>query len=179
MRRRSRRRRAAPATSYCSRWKPWTIAATDPDPQTLLTSLAPEQNIDRLHRLMSQLQGYVGLVNAMGARFTASEGSLAPILSETAKRGLVYVDDGSNPATIAGRLAAADNLPFSRADVIIDSVPTPEEIDRALGRLEEAAREHASRSASPRRARPRSTASRNGRRRPRTVVSSWCQSAAP
>ena len=114
----------------------------DPGPQTLLTSLTPEQNIDRLYRLMSRLQGYVGIINAMGARFTASEQSLAPVLSETAKRGLDFVDDGSNPASVAGRIAANGNLPFVRADIVIDSNPAPDEIDRALGRLETAAREH-------------------------------------
>jgi uncharacterized protein len=114
----------------------------DSNPQTLLTSLAPEQNIDRLYRLMSRLQGYVGIINAMGARFTASEKSLAPILSEIAKRGLDFVDDGSSPTSVADRLAAADNLPFARVDVIVDSSPMPDDIDRAFGRLETAAREH-------------------------------------
>jgi uncharacterized protein len=121
--------------------EPFEYPNNDPGPQTLLTSLTPEQNIDRLHWLMSRLQGYVGIANTMGARFTASETSFAPILHETAKRGLIYVDDGSNPRSIAGRVAGADNLPFARADVIIDAVPTPTEIDRALGRLEMAARE--------------------------------------
>jgi polysaccharide deacetylase 2 family uncharacterized protein YibQ len=106
----------------------------DSDTQTLLTSLAPEQNIDRLYRAMARLQGYVGIINAQGARFTATEGSLAPILSETAKRGLDYVDDGSNPAGVAGRLAAAGNVPFARAEVTIDSTAAPGDIDRALGR---------------------------------------------
>ena len=114
----------------------------DPDPQPLLTSLTPEQNIDRLHRAMARLQGYVGIINARGARFTATEGSLAPILTETAKRGLVYVDDGSNPASVAGRLAATDNVPFAHAEVIIDATAAPGDIDRALARLEAAARAH-------------------------------------
>jgi uncharacterized protein len=114
----------------------------DSGSQTLLTSLTPEQNIDRFYRLMSRLQGYVGIINAMGARFTASEQSLAPVLNETAKRGLDFVDDGSNPASVAGRIAAADKLPFARAEVTIDSSPAPDDIDRALGRLEAAARQH-------------------------------------
>jgi uncharacterized protein len=91
---------------------------------------------------MACLQGYVGIINAQGARVTAAEGALAPILSETAKRGLIYVDDGSNPASVAGRLAAADNVPFARAEVIIDPAAAPGDIDRALGRLEAAARGH-------------------------------------
>jgi uncharacterized protein len=121
--------------------EPFQYPDNDPGPQTLLTSLTPSQNIDRLYTLMSRFQGYVGLTNTMGARFTASEPSFAPILRETAKRGLIYVDDGSNPRSLAGRIAGANNLPFARADVILDSVPTPGEIDRALSRLEMAARE--------------------------------------
>ena len=105
--------------------EPFEYPDNDPGPQTLLTSLTPEQNIDRLHWVMSQFQGYVGLANSMGARFTASETSFAPILRETAKRGLIFVDDGSNPRSVAGQIAGANNLPFARADVIIDAVPTP------------------------------------------------------
>ena len=121
--------------------EPFEYPDNDPGPQTLLTSLTPEQNIDRLHWVMSRFQGYVGLANTMGARFTASETSFAPILHEIAKRGLIFVDDGSNPRSVAGRIAGADNLSFARADVIIDAVPTPAEIDRALDRLEMMARE--------------------------------------
>jgi hypothetical protein len=121
--------------------EPFDYPDNDPGPQTLLTSLQPEQNIDRLHWLMSRFQGYVGITNDMGARFTASEQSFAPILRETAKRGLVFMDDGSTPRSLAGQIAGANNLPYAKADVLLDAVPTPTEIDRALGRLEMAARE--------------------------------------
>ena len=121
--------------------EPFDYPDNDPGPQTLLTSLTPQQNIDRLYWLMSRFQGYVGLTNTMGARFTASEPSFAPILRETAKRGLIFVDDGTNPRSVAARIAGANNLPFAKADVRVDSVPTPVEIDHALGRLELVARE--------------------------------------
>ena len=122
--------------------EPFDYPDNDPGPETLLTSLTADQNIDRLHWQMSRLQGYVGIVSYMGARFTSSEPSLAPVLRETAKRGLIYVDDGSSPRSIAGQLAGSHNFPFAKTDVVIDSVPTPVEIDRALARLELAAREH-------------------------------------
>ena len=121
--------------------EPFDYPENDPGPQTLFTSLTPEQNIDRLYWLMSRFQGYVGIIGAMGARFTASEPAFAPVLRETAKRGLIFVDDGSNPRSVAGRVAGANNLPFAKADIVLDSVPTPAEIDHALGRLEMAARE--------------------------------------
>jgi hypothetical protein len=122
--------------------EPFDYPDNDPGPQTLLTTLAPQQNIDRLYWLMSRLQGYVGLTTAMGARFTASDTSFAPVLHEVAKRGLIFVDDGSSPRSTASRIAGANNLPFAKADVVIDAVATPSEIDHALGRLELAARDH-------------------------------------
>ncbi|MDE1972721.1 MAG: divergent polysaccharide deacetylase family protein [Hyphomicrobiales bacterium] len=122
--------------------EPFNYPDNDSGPQTLLTSLTPAQNLDRLHWLMARFQGYVGIAGAMGARFTASEQAFSPVLHETAKRGLIFVDDGTNPRSVAGRIAGADNLPFAKADMVLDSVPTPVEIDHALGRLEMAAREH-------------------------------------
>ena len=122
--------------------EPFDYPDNDPGPQTLLTSLAPQQNIDRLHWLMARFQGYVGLITMMGARFTASEQAFVPVLQETEKRGLIFVDNGSNPRSVAARVAGANNLPFAKADVTIDAVPTPDEIDRALAGLEMAARQH-------------------------------------
>ena len=57
------------------------------------------------------------------------------------KRGLIYFDDGTSPRSLAGQIAGANNLPFAKADVVIDAVPTPADIDRALARLEALARE--------------------------------------
>ncbi|HZP76958.1 MAG TPA: divergent polysaccharide deacetylase family protein [Pseudolabrys sp.] len=121
--------------------EPFDYPDNDPGPQTLLTSLSADQNIDRLQWLMSRFQGYVGIATYMGARFTASEGALGPILRETGKRGLIFVDDGASPRSLSGQLAGAANVPFAKADIIIDSVPTAVDIERALGRLEAIARE--------------------------------------
>jgi len=121
--------------------EPFDYPDNDPGPQTLLTSLDADQNVDRLHWLLSRFQGYVGIANFMGARFTASEPALSPVLRETAKRGLIYLDDGTSPRSLASQIAGANNLPFAKAEVVIDAVPTPAEIDRALARLEALARE--------------------------------------
>lgn len=120
--------------------EPLDYPDNDPGPQTLLTSLDAGQNLDRLHWLMSRFQGYVGLANFMGSRFSASEQALGPVLRETAKRGLIYFDDSSSTRSLAGQIAGANNLAFAKADVVIDAVPTPTDVDRALARLETAAR---------------------------------------
>jgi polysaccharide deacetylase 2 family uncharacterized protein YibQ len=120
--------------------EPYDYPDNDPGPQTLLTTLAPEQNIDRLYWHLSRFQGYAGIANFMGARFVATDTAMAPIVKEAAKRGLGYFDDGSARST-ALSLTAAQAVPFAKADVAIDAVPTPGEIDRALAKLEDLAKE--------------------------------------
>lgn len=124
--------------------EPFDYPDNDPGPQTLLTTLTGDQNIDRLHWLMSRLQGYVGLISYMGARFTASERALSPVLHEAGKRGLIYVDDGASSRSAAGQIAGSQNLPFAKTNIVLDAVPTPVEIDRALKRLELMARNNGS-----------------------------------
>jgi polysaccharide deacetylase 2 family uncharacterized protein YibQ len=121
--------------------EPFDYPDNDPGPQTLLHSLNAEQNLDRLHWLLSRFQGYVGVVNYMGARFTSFEPAFSPALRDIGKRGLIYIDDGSSPRSLASQIAGANNLPFAKADVMIDSVASPGHIDKALARLEAMARE--------------------------------------
>ena len=81
---------------------------------------------------MSRFQGYVGIANYMGGRFTASENAIGPLLRETAKRGLIYFDDGTSPRSVATQIAGAANAPFAKADVVLDAASTPAAIDSAL-----------------------------------------------
>ena len=120
--------------------EPYDYPDNDPGPQTLLTTLAPEQNVDRLYWHLSRFQGYAGIANFMGARFVATDTAMAPIVKEAAKRGLGLFDDGS-ARSVAPSLAATQAVPFAKADVPIDAVPTAGEIDRALAKLEGLAKE--------------------------------------
>ena len=121
--------------------EPFDYPDNDPGPQTLLTTLTPEQNIDRLYWHLSRFQGYAGIANFMGARFTATDTVMLPIIREAAKRGLGYLDDGSSPRSAAPSLTAAQSMPFAKADFTIDAVPTSAEIDRTLVKLETLAKE--------------------------------------
>jgi polysaccharide deacetylase 2 family uncharacterized protein YibQ len=89
---------------------------------------------------MSRFQGYVGLINVMGGRFTASEQAMGQVLREASARGLLYLDDGASRRSMASQIAGANNLTFAKADLTLDRVPTPLDVDRALGRLETVAR---------------------------------------
>jgi len=120
--------------------EPYDYPDNDPGPHTLLTGLSSDQNRDRLHWVMSRFTGYVGVLNYMGARFTASDESLRPILGELRDRGLIYLDDGSSPRSLAGNISSEVGLPFAQANLVIDAVPSQEEIESQLSRLVEIAK---------------------------------------
>jgi len=121
--------------------EPFDYPDNDPGPQTLLTSLTPEQNLDRLYWHLSRFQGYAGIANFMGARFTATDAAMQPVIREAARRGLGYLDDGSSSRSAAPAVTAAQAMPFAKADFTIDAVPTSAEIDRTLLKLETLAKE--------------------------------------
>ena len=116
--------------------EPFDYPDNDPGPQTLLTSLTAEQNLDRLHWYLARFAGYVGVTSLMGARFMATGEALSPVIREAGKRGLIFFDDGSSPRSTAAQISGAANVSFAKADAVIDAVPTEAAIDNALARLE-------------------------------------------
>lgn len=64
--------------------------ATDPGPDGLLTTLKPEENKERLHRVMAKFPGYVGLFSTPGAAIPA--GIVQNALSDIGARGLLLLE---------------------------------------------------------------------------------------
>ena len=121
--------------------EPFDYPDNDPGPHTLLTNLPPEENMKRLHWIMSRFTGYTGVTNHMGAKFAAAQGAFLPVLEELKARGLIFVDDGTSARSTAGRIARDLGLGFSVAHVAIDAQEAKEDIKRALAQLEVLAKE--------------------------------------
>ena len=122
--------------------EPFDFPQNDPGPQTLLTGEPLRANLEKLFWLMARFGGYVGVINNMGARFTASAADFSPIMEELGARGLGYLDDGSSNRSLANQLAAGNKVPFSRADLVIDANPSRQSILAALASLEAKALEN-------------------------------------
>ena len=116
--------------------EPFDYPDNDPGPQTLLTGQPPRANLDRLFWLLARFGGYTGVINHMGARFTASSADFGPIMEELGSRGLGYMDDGTSNRSVAANLARNNRVPFGRGDVQIDSNPSRAAILSALEKLE-------------------------------------------
>lgn len=120
--------------------EPFDYPENDPGPETLLTGQAPRDNMSKLYKVMSSFGGYAGIINNMGARFTASGADFGPMMEELGARGLAYLDDGSSNRSLAPQLAQANRVPFSRVDIMLDGNPARAPILESLSQLETRAR---------------------------------------
>lgn len=112
--------------------EPQGFQLNDPGPRALMTSLAPHENLERLHQLLSRISGYVGATGALGMmrgeRFSALTDQMNSVLADLAARGLLYVDPRPGQAPLAGI--------WSRSiDLVIDDPPVREDIEARLDRL--------------------------------------------
>ena len=116
----------------------------DPGPHGLFTSQTRDEILDRLRWGLGRFDGFVGVNNHMGSKFTANAHSMAPVMEELRARGLVFLDSRTSPATSGIRLAAAYGVPHVARDVFLDDDQTPDAIAKQLARVEQIARQHGS-----------------------------------
>lgn len=124
--------------------EPSDFPATDPGPQTLLTTLSARQNLERLDGLLGRAQGYVGVATSAGSRFTTSADAMRPVVDRLFQRGLLLLDSRTAPNSLAARVADDVGVPRVYADRIIDTEASRPAIDRALADLERIARQNGS-----------------------------------
>jgi polysaccharide deacetylase 2 family uncharacterized protein YibQ len=124
--------------------EPFDYPDSDPGPDTLLTGQAPRDNLNRLFTVMGKFGGYVGVMNHMGARFTASTADFSPVMEELGARGLGYLDDGSSPRSVAPQLATANSVEFGKADAALDQNAARQPILDQLKALEQKATQNGS-----------------------------------
>jgi uncharacterized protein len=119
--------------------EPFDFPENDPGPHTLTVNAGEAENREKLNWVMGRFSGYTGIVNFMGARLTADEAALRPIIGEIGARGLAILDDGTSSRSLVRRVAEAANVPSARAGLVVDAVPRADGIDAMLARLEEQA----------------------------------------
>lgn len=120
--------------------EPFGYPEIDPGQGTLTVADAGAGAFDALHWSMGRLTNYVGVMNFMGARFNSEPAALEPFLAEIARRGLLYLDDGSSSRSQARDVAQAGNVPFAGADLLLDANREPDAIRAQLDALERVAR---------------------------------------
>lgn len=124
--------------------EPFDYPANDPGPYTLLTNNNTDQNAQRLNWLLAQFNGYVGVTNYLGAKFTSTPEALLPILRTLDERGLLVLDDGTSNRSLVPSMARKMNVPFGASARTIDLRVSRTAIDDALIGLEDVTRRQGS-----------------------------------
>ncbi|MBA1144497.1 divergent polysaccharide deacetylase family protein [Mesorhizobium neociceri] len=120
--------------------EPFDYPNVNPGRNTLTVAASPDENLKNLRWALSRTTNYTGVMNYMGARFSADATAMEPFMAELGKRGLAYIDDGSSARSLAPDLALKDGVPFVAGDMAIDAVQDRGAILKKLDALEATAR---------------------------------------
>ncbi len=120
--------------------EPFDYPRVNPGRNTLTVDDGAKKNLASLLWALSRMTNYAGVMNYMGARFTAETEAFSPVLGEIGRRGLYYLDDGTSARSQADRIAESDAVPFAAADVLIDAAQDRGAILDRLDELERIAR---------------------------------------
>lgn len=120
--------------------EPFDFPESDPGANALMAAASGEENTRRLSWSLSRFTGYVGITNLLGARFMSEQATLEPVLKETARRGLIFVDNGASRSSLALTAARHAGAAFATGSLILDDVQSKDGVDKKLGELEAEAR---------------------------------------
>jgi polysaccharide deacetylase 2 family uncharacterized protein YibQ len=120
--------------------EPYDYPNVNPGRNTLTVEASAAENLRSLHWALSRITNYVGVMNYMGARFVADESAMEPVMKDLARRGLLYLDDGTSARSVAPQLALKDGVPFAGGDLTIDTSHDRGAILKKLDQLEATAR---------------------------------------
>lgn len=120
--------------------EPFDYPNVNPGRNTLTVVATPDENLGNLRWALSRTTNYTGVMNYMGARFSADAAAMGPLMAELGRRGLAYVDDGSSARSLAPELALKNGVPFAAGDISIDAVRDRGAILKKLDELEATAR---------------------------------------
>lgn len=99
---------------------------------------------DRMTRLLGSFDGYIGVNNHMGSRFTRDPRRMEIVMSELRRRGLFFVDSRTSNRSVGGEAAQRARVAYAVRDVFIDHHPEPEKIRARFAETERVARRNGS-----------------------------------
>ncbi|WP_457299837.1 divergent polysaccharide deacetylase family protein [Phyllobacterium sp. P5_D12] len=120
--------------------EPYDYPRVNPGRNTLTVDASPAATLENLHRAMGRITNYTGVMNYMGGRFTAEPEAMTTVIQDIAKRGLLYLDDGTSARSKAEGISAQQGAPFAAADLLIDASQDRGTILKKLDELERIAR---------------------------------------
>jgi polysaccharide deacetylase 2 family uncharacterized protein YibQ len=116
----------------------------DPGPDVLEVNVHPDENRRRLVWGLERFDGFVGINNHMGSRYTGDRVGMRVVMEELKKRGLLFLDSVTTEKSVAPELARNYGVPFAARNVFIDNEQSVSAVLAQLQKAEAHARKHGS-----------------------------------
>ena len=112
----------------------------DPGPMVLKTSMSKKKLLKTLDVILGSFNGYVGINNHMGSKFTGNKKSMRIVMKELKKRGLLFLDSRTTSKSVCPDLAISEKVPHAMRHIFLDNFPGVKTVKRQLKKLERIAR---------------------------------------
>src|SRR5256885_2682860 len=118
--------------------------SVDAGPSPLDIGMGNDEVLQRLRWDLARFDGYVGINNHMGSRFTSDAGALEPVMQELRRRGLLFIDSRTVAHSAGSEVAGKYGGPHAGRDVFLDDDISTPAIAARLAELERIARHNGS-----------------------------------
>jgi len=112
----------------------------DPGPNALLVSLSDAELRQRTTTALDSFDGFAGVNNHMGSRFTAFKPGMETVLRQLKGRGLMFLDSRTSAQSVGDQLAHEMGVPSIVRHVFLDDEETLDAVRRKLAEAEAIAR---------------------------------------
>lgn len=117
-------------------------AAVDPGPNALMTAMS-DAKLKRLAEWgIARFEGFVGVNNHMGSRFTEDPRAMRVVLKTVSDNGLLFLDSRTTPKSVVRRVARELGLPVLERNVFLDNDNDVDKVLHQLEQVERLARSH-------------------------------------
>ncbi len=108
----------------------------DPGPNALIGDLEPKDVLSRLRWALGRFDGYVGISNHMGSKFTGDAEGMTTVVRELGARGLMFLDSRTTEKSVGVRVARRFGVPHARRHVFLDNEALTATVRQRLGEVE-------------------------------------------
>ncbi len=109
----------------------------DPGPNVLLSGVPPSEITAALNWGFDQFDGFIGINNHMGSRFTSNLEGMRTVMKALKQRELIFLDSVTSGSTKGHQAAIEAGVPFIARNIFLDHI---DDIKEIKNRLEEVKR---------------------------------------
>ena len=112
----------------------------DPGPNALLVSLSDAELRQRTNAALDSFEGFAGVNNHMGSRFTTFKPGMETVLRQFKNRGLMFLDSRTTAQSVGDQVAQEMGVPSIVRHVFLDDDESLDSVRRKLAEAEAVAR---------------------------------------